>query len=481
VKYLSKLTLVFLFGSAGLFAQAPDTAWTRTYGGGDNDRGYSVRQTTDGGYIIAGRTLSYGAGEYDIYLVKTNSSGDTLWTRTYGGTDDDEGYSVQQTSDGGYIIAGCTGGDFIDAYLIKTDSEGDTLWTRTYGGATRDEETWSVQQTSDGGYIIVGWTGSYGAGMYDVYLIKTNSSGDTLWTRTYGGTDSDKGYSVQQTTDGGYIVAGFTYSNGTGMYDDVYLIKTDSEGDTLWTRTYGGADSDEGFSVQQTSDGGYIVAGWTYSYGAGEFDTYLIKTNSLGDTLWTRTYGGTHYDKNYSVQQTIDGGYIVAGFAESGGRDVYLLKTDSLGDTLWTRTYGGAEWDEGYSVQQTSDEGYIVTGYISSLGITNVYLVKIKPEGSGIEEKINTGLLSLFPADPNPFTTKTTIRYELVNETNVNVSICNMLGQKVKDLYSGRQSPGTHYVTWNGMGKAEKLPSGIYFLKIKAGGKETSTKIMLLR
>jgi hypothetical protein len=183
-----------------------------------------------------------------------------------------------------------------DVYLIKTDSVGNTLWTRTYGGFVGDEG-WSVQQTSDGGYIITGYTASFGAGMLDVWLIKTNAFGDTLWTETYGDTLGDGGSSVQQTTDEGYIITGSTNSFGAGSHD-VYLIKTDSLGDTLWTRTYGGIFTDWGQSVQQTLDGGFIIAGGTYSFGSGNTDVYLIKTDGNGQVV-----GVEEESLNFKVQR----------------------------------------------------------------------------------------------------------------------------------------------------------------------------------
>jgi hypothetical protein len=362
----------------------------RNYGGGSPDAGYSVQQTLDGGYIIAGLTRSFGAGSNDVYLIKTDSLGDTLWTKTHGGTNDDFGYSVRQISDGSYIITGSTGSfgsGMLDVYLIKTDFMGDTLWTKTYGGAAYDEG-YFVQQTSDGGYILAGYTESFGAGLYDVYLIKTDSLGDTLWTKTYGGTAYEEGYSVQQTLDGGYILAGYTESFGAGLYD-VYLIKTDSMGDTLWTKMFGGAIYDYGYSVQQTSDGGYIIAGSTGPW-LGE-DVYLIKTDSLGDSLWSRTYGGNFSDWGQSVQQISDGGFIIAGITNSFGAgtyDVYLFKTDSLGDTLWTKTFGGTMNDEGYSVQQTTDGGFIITGltWSFSAGASDVYLIKTEDEMATVHD-----------------------------------------------------------------------------------------------
>ena len=308
---------------------------TKIFGGTEWDFAYSVQQTSDGGYIVSGSTESLGAGNDDVYLIKTDSSGNTLWAKTFGGTGSESGQSVQQTSDGGYIIAGKTaslGSGNEDIYLIKTDSSGDTLWTKTFGETSLDEG-FSVQQTSDGGYIIVGNAGEYLLESY-VYLIKTDDSGDTLWTKTYGGTSLDGGNSVQQTNDGGYIIAGWTRSFGAGDMD-VYLIKTDESGDTLWTKTFGGQSSDQGQSVKQTSDGGYIIVGWTGSFGAGDSDVYLIKTDGSGDTLWTKTFGGTDLDWGYSVQQTNDGGYIVAGRTRSfgaGDMDVYLIKTDANGD-----------------------------------------------------------------------------------------------------------------------------------------------------
>jgi len=388
--------------------------WERNYGGMLYDDGYSVRQTSDGGYIVAGETSSFGAGSHDVYLIKTNASGGSLWTRTYGGTDYDYALSVQLTSDGGYILAGGTysfgaGGD--DVYLLKINATGDTLWTRTYGGMSHEYGS-SVQQTSDGGYILAGTTFSFGSGNGDVYLIKTNAAGDTLWTRTYGGTNEENGASIQQTSDGGYIIAGFTYSFGAGSYD-VYLIKTDAMGDTLWTRTYGGHGGDGGFSVQQTTDGGFIIVGSTNSFGNSD-QVYLIKTNSSGDTLWTKTFGGMRGDYGQSVQQTFDTGYFICGSTSSFGdtlSDVYLIKTDANGDTLWTRTYGGTNWDYSRSVKQTSDGGYIITGGTWSFGDSiQVYLIKTDANGNvGVEEsrqgdKETRGQGERMRATPNPFT-----------------------------------------------------------------------------
>jgi len=384
-KMLLAIVCVLLLVSATA-ADPGDTLWTRTYGGSSLDRGYSVQQTSDGGYIIAGGTYSFGAGLSDVYLVKTNSSGDTLWTRTYGGSSEDQGWSVQQTSDGGFITAGYThsfGAGGKDVYLVKTDSSGDTLWTRAYGGG-RYDEGYSVQQTSDSGYIIAGYTDSFGPGNDNVWLLKTDSDGDTLWTRTYGLGYYAQGRSLQLTSDGGYVIAGHIYSYSTHSYE-VYLLKTDSSGDTLWTRTYGRSDHEYGYSVQQTSDGGYVIAGHTYDPVTRVSDVYVVKTDSSGETLWTRTHDRSNRDHGHSVRQASDGGYVIAGYTYSSttfSLHVYLLKTDASGDTLWTRTYGRSNDDEGWSVQKTSDGGYIIAGYTKSFGAGNsdVYLLKVAGE-----------------------------------------------------------------------------------------------------
>ncbi|MCC6012538.1 hypothetical protein LM594_06185, partial [Candidatus Caldipriscus sp.] len=295
---------------------------------------------------------------------------------------------IQQTSDGGYIVACGTdslGVGFSDAFLVKTDANGNIIWAKTYGGTGYDWAS-SVQQTSDGGYIVAGWTSSFSAGISDAFLIKTDADGNIIWAKTYGGTDWDYAYSVQQTSDGGYILAGVTWSFGAGL-DDIFLIKTDADGNIIWAKTYGGTDWDYAYSVQQTSDGGYIVAGWTSSFSAGISDAFLIKTDANGNVSWAKTYGGISDDYVYSVQQTSDGGYIVAGRTNSfgAGGDIFLFKTDANGNVQWAKIYGGTFWDIDYiasSVQQTSDGGYIVAGGILFFG-EGIDILLIKTDANG--------------------------------------------------------------------------------------------------
>jgi hypothetical protein len=227
-------------------------------------------------------TWSFGVDSGDIFFIKTDANGNIIWAKTYGGTNYDWAYSVQQTSDGGYIVAGITasfGAGGYDIFLVKTDANGNLQWAKTYGGTSWDR-AFSVQQTSDGGYIVAGWTDSFSAGLGDIFLIRTDASGNISWAKTYGGGSFDRAYSVQQTSDGGYIAAGFTRSFGAGD-DNIFLIRTDASGNISWAKTYGGTYYDYAYSVQQTSDGGYILAGETVSFGAG--GAFLVKTDANGN------------------------------------------------------------------------------------------------------------------------------------------------------------------------------------------------------
>ena len=470
-------------------AQAPDTLWTNTFGGNGQESGNSVQETTDGGYIIVGNTESYGAGRSDIWLIKTDSSGDTLWTKTFGGVNIELGQSVQQTKDGGYIIVGNTesyGAGRSDIWLIKTDSTGETLWTKTFGGSKR-ESGLSVQQTTDGGYIITGDTESFGTGwpsrMSDVWLIKTDSSGDTLWTKIYRGEYHSRGKSVQQTSDGGYIVvgykwSGFKFSGGTIWSDDFWLIKTDYKGDTLWTKTFGEHNHERAYSVRQTTDGGYIIVGTIWPK-FDEFDeVWLIKTDNNGDILWTKTFGAHGFRGSHSVCQTTDGGYILTGYTRTGMgyQDVMIVKTTFLGNTVWTKAIGGKNYNGGNSVIQTSDGGYIITGRRVPLGAddSDVYLIKTIGPGTKIEQNLKYLLHQNYP---NPFNPGTTITFELMLTTEVTLKIFNILGEEVVTLVSGLLSAGSHSYDWD----ASKLASGVYLYRLQASDYVETRKMVLIR
>ncbi|MDP8205430.1 MAG: T9SS type A sorting domain-containing protein [Candidatus Electryonea clarkiae] len=350
-----------------------DTLWTRTFGGVENDYGHSIQHTDDGGYIIVGQTWSFGVGERNVWLIKIDSTGIEEWTQTFGGIYRDVGADVQQTIDGGYIITGYTvsyGAGQYDVWLIKTDSDGEEEWNQTFGGTDYDEGR-SVQQTNDSGYIIAGYTESFSAVASDVWLIKTDSCGNELWNQTFGGVAYHRGYSVQQTNDSGYIISGETRSINAGQ-SDIWLIKTDSTGEEEWNQTFGGEDSYEyGYCVKQTIDDGYIITGFINARGAVNDYAWLIKTDSEGEEEWNQTLGGGAGDACFDVLQTTDGGYIITGDTESfgaGEHDLWLIKTDSTGNQEWIQIFGGIADDYGNSIQLTNNGGYVVLGGTSSYG-----------------------------------------------------------------------------------------------------------------
>jgi len=363
--------------------EPPATEWTRTYGGAYEDRAHSVVETGDGGYALAGSTESFGVSKADFWLVKVDSSGNIQWSRTYGGADYERAWSVVKTGDGGYAIAGYTrsfGVGLYDFWLVKTDSSGNMQWNKTYGGDGTDY-VHSIVQTSDGGYALAGYTSSFGAGGYDFWLVKVNSSGNVQWNKTYGGAGWDEAYSIQQAVDGGYVLAGRTDSFGAGR-DDFWLVKTDSSGNIQWNKTYGATTTERAHSLVKTTDGGYAIAGYTNSSGVGYFDFWLVKVDSSGNMQWARTYGGADFEQAHSVIQTTDGGYAIAGRTDSfgvGNADFWLVKTDSSGNMQWNKTCGGANYDEAHSVVQTSDGRYAIAGYTNSFGAgtDDFWLVKV--------------------------------------------------------------------------------------------------------
>ena len=374
-------------------------------------------------------------------------------------------------------------------YLIRTNSIGDTLWTKTYGDSSQITVGHFVQQVSDGGFIIAGESYFYFRNSYpyetltDVYLIRTDSKGDTLWTKIYGGVKQDYGRSVQQTNDGGFIIGGYTSSFCVGVgKHDIYVIRTDSIGDTLWAKTYGGPYDEHGTSVQQTFDGGFIVLGMIHDSAGIMADIYVIRTNLDGDTLWTKTYGGDKTEEGLSIQQTSDGGFIIGGGTNSfsgNDYDVYLIRTDINGDTLWTRTYGGDFYDYGRSVQQTSDSGFIIAGNTTSFGTggSDVYLIRLDKETVGIQQDHPSN-----PLNPNNFTVSynnnlISIRYTIPYSSPVNLSMYNIAGQLVKTIFNEYKNAGDYTVNV----KTGENSAGVYYFKITTGKKAYTKKVVVVK
>lgn len=390
------MAFVAIFVMSGMVSAQPVSELDLTFGGTDDDFAHSVIQTNDGGYAIAGETQSFGAGGRDFWLIKTDPSGNALWTRTFGGPKDDVAYAVIQTADGGLVVAGASAqstGNKSDFLLVKTDSQGVEQWSRRYANiglpgilnTQSNDIARAVSQTSDGGFIIVG--SSDGQGTQDMWLVKTDAVGALQWEDEYGAGGSEVGFSVQQTADGGYVVAGSTDSVdlATNGGTDFWLLKTDSSGNEQWTNTLGGEFNDEARAVVQTTDGGFALAGITWSKGAGFSDFWLVKTDPDGEEIWNQTYGGVSRDAAYGLQQTQDGGYVLGGWSASfpDGEKFWVVKTNLIGAQEWESTYGEASGQPsgGRAIQQTGDGGFVIAGWTgSSDSGRDIRLVKTKPE-----------------------------------------------------------------------------------------------------
>jgi len=361
--------VLLILTTISLYAEPPDTLWSKCYGGDGDDWAYLGEETSDGGFIVAGRYYTVGSMG-DGYIIKTDANGDTLWTKTYGGYNEDRTITVRQTFDGGYIVTGYKTVWHHEVWLLRLDENGDTVWTKAYGGETADDDGNFVCQTADSGFIIFCGIRSSGAGNADAWLLKTDKSGDTLWTKTYGGPELDYGYDVIQKSDGGYIFIASTESFGAGQ-GDVWLLRTDANGDTLWTQLYGHSGDEWAYTFRETPDNGYIIAGWTNSIGAGDYDFWLVKTDSLGTVEWERAHGGPYQDCCSAIDITWDGEYILTGWTYSygeGADDFWLMKCNTSGDCVWSQTYGGSSTDFPYCVRATADSGYFMCGGTGSFG-----------------------------------------------------------------------------------------------------------------
>jgi len=493
------LSVSFVFLQWITFAQAPAIDWQKSFGGTTIESAGIILQTTEGGYIVSCNTQSNDGdvtgnhGNTDIWVVKLSVSGAIQWGKTLGGTESDIAQSILKTRDGGYVVAGYTDsndGDVTgnhgnnDFWVVKLSNAGIIQWQKTLGG-TQEDYAYSIQQTIDGGYIVVGNTGSNDGdvtgnhGGSDMWIVKLSATGTFQWQKTLGGTYSDSGYSIQQTKDGGYIAAGFAASNNgdvTGHIGnlDYWVVKLTNTGTIEWEKSLGGTASEVTTSVEQTSDGGYIIAGMTKSYdgdvtgyhGGNGYDYWIVKLSGTGIIQWQKTLGGTEDDFTWSIKQTIDGGYIVGGSSLStdgdvsgnhGYYDFWVVKLSSTGTILWQKTLGGNFNEFCANIQQTSDGGYIIggsSGFVSGDVTTNngsndCWIVKLAPEDLSTND-FSRNDLKMFP---NPTTAMLTIQ----NPDNFpidKISITDLAGKTVQ-----QQEQNVTKIN------VEQLASGLYILQ----------------
>jgi len=366
--------------------------WNETYGGVEDDRAFCATNTSDGNFILAGFTFSYGAGSSDGWIIKVNGEGRKIWNKTYGGPNADEFRWILQVEDA-LVLVGNTfsyGMGKSDGWLVKIDNLGNIIWNKTYGGSDVDK-IFCATYTQDGGFILAGFTFSYGNSGSDGWLVKVNGDGDIIWNKTYGGLSTDAFRAIVNTEDGGYVTVGYTNSTGQGM-SDIWIVKVDEQGNVLWEKTYGGKKGDGAYSLVQVKDG-YVIVGYSSSSDEKGVDAWIIRTDTSGEIVWNKTYGESNWDLANAVIKTDDGGYAFVGYTFSfgnGGRDVWLVKVDSNGNLQWNNAYGGEDMDEAYSLIQTSRNSYVLTGWTRSFGNGNYdfWFIKVKINVSDAENNV---------------------------------------------------------------------------------------------
>jgi uncharacterized delta-60 repeat protein len=427
---LAALLIMSLFLCERVETDIETNSWAQNIGGSTYESGNNVIQTSDGGYLVAGYTSSNNVdvsgnnGGYDYWIIKLNTNGEIEWQKCYGGSNNDEAHSVIQSSDGGYVVAGYSSSNDknvsgnhggYDYWVIKLSPNGELEWQKCYGGNSSDYAK-SITQTLDGGFLVAGYTRSNNGdvsgnhGYTDYWVLKLSSNGNIEWQKCYGGIREEEAHSVIQSSDGKYIVAGYTFSNNGdvsgnhGGYD-YWVIKLKISGDIEWQKCYGGSSYDKAHSICPSSDGGCIIVGHSYSQNGdvsgnhGRYDYWVIKLNTNGEIDWKKCYGGNEDEEAYSVIQTLDGGYAVAGYAKSndgdvsgnnGYKDYWIVKLNSEGNIEWQKCYGGNKNDIPYSIIQTTEGGYIVVGYtesengdvIENYGDQDIWILKLDENGN---------------------------------------------------------------------------------------------------
>jgi hypothetical protein len=458
-------------------AQPPDTTWTERYDNPiyhSNDVGYAATQTSDGGYILASSTWE-NSNWLDVWTAKTNGQGNLQWNKfwfNYSSGDDEPGYVIE-TVDGGYIVTGYTYNPspsplgHADLLLIKYNSTGYKEWEKIYGeygNNMQDFGMW-IEQTSDSNYIVTGMHSS----PQGIWLIKFNQTGNIIWEKTYG--EGLMGSCVREVSDGGYIIC--------GRNSGAVLLRVDDSGNLTWGKNLGGSNAQTVFEIP---DKKYIILGNKNS------DFWLMETDSLGNIIWEKTYGGSGTEDAYAMDLVNDGGYILTGRTYSygaGESDIWLVRTDSKGDTLWTKTLGGTYSEWGKAVEQTMDNGYMVFGYteLGGSGSDDAWLIKFESDigldeiSDGAEQKD-----SFLQNYPNPFHFGTQIRYHLPRDGFVNISIYNIVGEKVSTIVNKHKKADKYSVNWTPLdSQGKKLPYGVYFGQLITDEYCLTTKMLFIK
>ena len=490
-----------LFENGAGIAQIPDTLWSSIHDiTEDVDIGQCIEQTSDGGYIITGSCVPDGLISFtDVFLLKTDALGNIEWTKYFNHNFFENGMSVGQCYDGGFIIGAIRqmgSYPFIeppvsDAWIIKTDANGDTVWDRSidHGG---NEYCTSIKQTADSCFVFTGAINSESCGpTWEVneltspdsgrtWLVKVNRDGTIVWDKAF--VDRSNGNYIIQTTDGGFLITGCLFPDPQSNRSDMLLIKTDYNGDTLWTKAIGTQNYDVGFCVKETQDG-FLISGQTKSAGQS-YDALLIKTDLNGEVIWSKVYGGQLSDAAFNVD-VLNNGYYIAGSTNgtwwiTGSADMWIFKTDTNGNFLWERIYDINTNDNLYSGTICEDGGYVVTGITSDGFGGDLWLAKMEPEITNISDDNKENIVSnyiLHQNYPNPFNPSTKIAFSVPDNEVINLTVYSSLGQKLVVLMNRELPAGEYEIEFDGTG----LSSGIYFYQLKTEKFIATRKMLLIR
>lgn len=457
-----------------------DTVWTRTYGTTAFEGLRQVAQTPDRGFVFVGEQLWFNSDPSAIFLVKTDSLGLEEWRRTYGGPLWDVPYSIVVCRDGGFLVAGETNSfNPSGVFVLRLNSNGDSLWMAILNSGSYDHLTaaGSIVESSEGGVLVCGWGWRPPKGN-QVLLFKLDSQGQLDWEKNYGGSSDDFGWSIQPVREGGYLMAGFSYSFGNGKCDG-HLVRINDTGDTLWTRTYGGESYDSFDFARQTSDGGFIAVGSTQSFGMGE-QGFIVKIDLNGNQQWHRAIGDTSNEGFSGVACSTNNQYVVTGFSKSfgaGEADGFLMRLDANGGTLQELVIGGPQFDFASFVERTHDGGYIVGGLTGSFGSGgDSWLVRLAPDSIS-QTSFLPAISKLFNNYPNPFNNETTITFELSSPSDVRIVVSDILGRDILLLTNGRFDAGRHVVRF----RPRSFASGVYFYRLEVGTNAQTRKMVLLK
>jgi len=465
----------------------PDSLWSRTYGGDSSDVCNYILPLIGGGYILDGHTRSFGSGKADVWVLRTDMNGDTLWSRTYGGNGDDYGFQCVPMQAGGFALCCATesfGSGGFDAWLLRITDNGDSLWSRTFGGAGTDL-CGNILQTDSGGFILAGYTDSFGAGLNDMWLVRADANGDSLWSRTFGGAGQDQCFSMIADEAGGVILAGGTTSFGAGR-NDMWMLAVSADGDSIWSRTYGTANRNERANcLVRTWDGAYALSGYRVN-AAGYFDCLIVRFASNRDRIWETTFPNRQNGYYRSLIETRDSALVVTGWT-GNFEDVWLAKISDSGDSLWSCTFGGDSSDVAMSVAQISDGGFVLAAQTKSFGARNwdFWIVGTGPDPLIVHGEsliMIPSLVTLNHPFPNPFNSVTNIAYGLPSAGRVKLAIYDLTGREVIRLVDQEQQSGYHNTLWRG-NDATGIPvsTGIYLCRLETESFTKSMPMTLLK